>query len=297
MVRSKRALSACIAMVPALVLAVTSLTATAQEAPSSPEQASPAAAPVGQTFSRPSAIMEGAREINVLLPDGYESGDRTYPVVYLLDGGQEQDFPRYAALARQGAADGVIQPVIVIGVASMDRQNELTERSTDRRIIQRWPNHGQSDRFRRFLTEEVKPWVEASYRTSGDDAVLGESAAALFIVETYLKQPTLFDRYLAVSPSLWWDREGLSKAAARLLAAHPAGDRQLLLTIGDEGGQMQSGMNRLVKALNDAPPVGLTWNYTPRHSESHSTVFAASALDFLRQAYPATPAASETPAP
>lgn len=281
-----------------LAIAVTAaaVSACAQETPAQPAPAeadAPAIDPVGQTFSLPSIVMEGPREINVLLPEGYEAGTHAYPVVYLLDGGQAQDFPRYAMLARQGAADGVVRPVIVVGVASQDRQNELTEHARDRRIVQRWPSHGQSDRFRRFLAEEVKPWVEANYRTSGDDAVLGESAAALFIVESFLKQPTLFDRYLAVSPSLWWDREALSKAAAGLLAAHPAGERQLLLTIGDEGGQMQSGMDRLVAALNRAPPAGLSWRYEPRHSETHSTVFAASALDFLRQAYPVT----ETPAP
>lgn len=287
----------------AVVVTVAAVSARAQEAPApSPAQIvgqpasegpARAAEPVGQTFSLPSAVMDGPREINVLLPEGYEAGTDAYPVVYLLDGGQDQDFPRYALLARQGAADGVVRPVIVVGVASQDRQNELTERARDRRIVQRWPSHGQSDRFRRFLAEEVKPWVEARYRTSGDDAVLGESAAALFIVESFLKQPTLFDRYLAVSPSLWWDREALSKASAGLLAAHPAGERQLLLTIGDEGGEMQSGMDRLIQVLTRAAPAGLTWRYEPRHSESHSTVFAASALDFLRQAYPAT----ETPAP
>ena len=240
---------------------------------------------VGETFTVSSAVMEGPRELNVLLPEGYEP-DRAYPVVYLLDGGQAQDFPRYAAQIRQGAADGVIQPVIVVGVASQDRQNELTARARDRRIARHWPNHGQSDRFRRFLAEEVKPWVEARYRTSGDDAVLGESAAALFIVEAFLREPALFDRYLAVSPSLWWDREALSQEAAALLAAHPAGERQLLLTIGDEGGQMQSGMDRLVRALTEAPPEGLSWSYEPRHDLTHSTIFAATALGFMRQAYP-----------
>ncbi len=71
------------------------------------------------------------------------------------------------------------------------------------------------------------------------------------------------------------------------MAAHPAGERQLLLTIGNEGGQMQSGMDRLVTALRNSPPQGLVWNYEPRHSETHSTVFAASAIDFLSRAYPA----------
>lgn len=245
-----------------------------------------ATAQVGQSSTLPSAIMPGGREINVLLPDDYENGDRRYPVVYMLDGGQAQDFPTYAALVRDAIRAGDMQPVIVIGVASQDRQNELTERATDRRIIAQWPNHGQSDRFRRFLTDEVKPWVQDRYRTNGDDVVLGESAAALFIVETFLEQPTLFDRYLAISPSLWWDREALSKRAARLLAAHPPGERQLLLTIGDEGGQMQAGLDRVIVALRRTPPNGLNWRYEPRHDLTHSTIYRAMAPAFLREALP-----------
>lgn len=233
-----------------------------------------------------SAVMGKVRELNVLLPSGYEASQTRYPVIYLLDGGAAQDWPTYSARIQAAMEAGQIAPAILVGIATEDRQNELTARAGDRRIIRQWPNHGQSDRFRRFIETEVKPLIEADYRTNGDDAVIGESAAALFIVEAYLRQPTLFDRYLAVSPSLWWDREALSKEAAALLATHPAGERQLLLTIGDEGGQMQSGMDRLVAALRNKPPQGLVWTYEPRHSETHSTVFSASAIDFLSRAYP-----------
>ncbi len=234
----------------------------------------------------PSEVMGKTRELNVLLPVGYETSAQTYPVIYLLDGGATQDWPTYSARIREAMQAGQVAPAILVGIATEDRQNELTERSTDRSLVREWPNHGQSHRFRHYITTEVKPLIESRYRTSGDDAVIGESAAALFIVESFLRQPELFDRYLAVSPSLWWDREALSKKAAALLATHPAGQRQLLLTIGDEGGQMQSGMDRLVAALRNNPPQGLVWDYKPRHSESHSTVFAASAIDFLARAYP-----------
>lgn len=248
-----------------------------------------AAAAVGESFTIASSVMGMDRELNVLLPTGYaDQPDRVWPVVYLLDGGQAQDFPAYANIAQGLMTDGQMSEVIFVGVASMDRQNELTWRSTDRRIIRQWPSHGQSDRFRRFLELEVKPWVEARYRTSGDDAVMGESAAALFIVETFLNTPDLFDRYLAVSPSMWWDRASLGDDAAALLAQHPAGDRQLLLTIGDEGGEMQEGLDAVVGALTDAPPQGLVWTYQPRHDLTHSTIFAQMGPAFLRQAYPVT---------
>ena len=271
----------------AVIAGVTLLVASGQAtARTSDEAQAIVVAPVGETFALPSPIMAGDREINVLLPDGYGAGSQRYAVVYLLDGGQAQDFPTYAAVIRDAIRAGEMQPVIVVGVASQDRQNELTERATDRQILTRWPSHGQSERFRKFLTDEVKPWVEGRYRTNGDDVVLGESAAALFIVEAFLKQPTLFDRYLAISPSLWWDREALSRRAAGLLAAHPAGERQLLLTIGDEGGQMQSGLDRVLAALGRGAPAGLTWRYEPHHELTHATIYRTAAPIFLREALP-----------
>ncbi|MBN8552316.1 MAG: alpha/beta hydrolase [Caulobacterales bacterium] len=257
-------------------------------------QQEPAARPaqVGDTFTLTSEVMRMDREINVLLPPGYaDQPDRNWPVVYLLDGGQAQDFPAYATIAARLMDEGQLAPVIFVGVASMDRQNELTWRSTDRRIVRQWPNHGQSDRFRRLLEQEVKPWVEARYRTSGDDAVMGESAAALFIVETFLNTPGLFDRYLAVSPSMWWDRGSLGGDAAALLANHAPGERQLLLSIADEGGEMQAGLDALLEALTGAAPAGLTWFYEPRHDLTHATIFAQMGPAFLRQAYPAPEAA------
>lgn len=274
-------------MLRSLALALTLVLATGLSGAHAQATPTPAAAPSDSlAVALPSRVMGKSRELNILLPPGYEVSDARYPVIYLLDGGATQDWPTYSNRIRQAMTEGRVRPAILVGVATEDRQNELTARSTDRRLLRQWPNHGQSERFRRFIAEEVKPLIESRYRTSGDDAVLGESAAALFIVEAFLRQPDLFDRYLAVSPSLWWDRESLSKESTVLLATHPEADKQLLLTIGDEGGQMQSGMDRLVAALRNRPPRGLAWNYEPRHSETHSTVFAASALDFLSRAYP-----------
>ncbi|HRH21146.1 MAG TPA: alpha/beta hydrolase-fold protein [Brevundimonas sp.] len=271
----------------ALSVTMTLVGAVAAQAQS--PQAAPAAT-VGESFTLPSTVMGMERELNVLLPAGYaDQPDRTWPVVYLLDGGQAQDFPVYANIAADLMAAGEMAEVIFVGVASMDRQNELTWRSADRRIIRQWPNHGQSDRFRRFLEQEVKPWVETNYRTGGDDAVLGESAAALFIIETFLSTPDLFDRYLAVSPSMWWDRGNLGADSAALLAGHSAADRQLLLTIADEGGEMQAGLDALLAALATAPPEGLIWSYEPRHDLTHSTIFLQMGPAFLRQAYPPQP--------
>ena len=130
------------------------------------------------------------------------------------------------------------------------------------------------------------PWVEAKYRTNGQDAVIGESLGGLFITETFLKDPTLFDDYIAVSPSLWWDKMKLAKGAAADLAAMPAGKRRLYLTMADEAGLMQKGLNILIKAIETDTPDGLGWTYVERKdSEGHATIYHVAALDAFRAFY------------
>jgi len=254
--------------------------------PASAQTPQPAPIVMGQSYDLPSTVMGGPREINVWLPPGHGEGGRRYPVLYLLDGGQDQDFHHISGLAQLGTVNGTTRDVIVVGVASLDRRNELALRSANPGIVATWPTQGQSARFRRFLAEEVIPFVEGTFATDGTSVLMGESLAGLFVVETMLKEPALFDTYVAVSPSLWWDDGELAGQAATLLAAHPAGARTLMLTIADEGGQMQAAMDVLVAALRSSAPPDLTWTYDPRPDESHATIYHGAAMDAFRALFP-----------
>lgn len=241
---------------------------------------------IGQSYALPSVVMGQPREINVWLPPGHGENGGRYPVLYVLDGGQAQDFHHISGLAQLGTVNGATRDVIVVGVASMDRRNELALPSTNPDIVAQYPTQGHSARFRRFLAEEVIPFVEATFATDGTSALMGESLAGLFVVETALKTPSLFDAYVAVSPSLWWDDGELAGQAATLLTAHPAGPRRLMLSIADEGGEMQSAMDVLVAALRSSAPTDLTWTYDPRPTESHATIYHGASLDAFRRLFP-----------
>jgi predicted alpha/beta superfamily hydrolase len=133
--------------------------------------------------------------------------------------------------------------------------------------------------FRAFLRDELKPMIAARYRTNGHDGVIGESLAGLFIAETWLREPGLFESYAAVSPSLWWDKEALSREAASLIGPRQAGHR-LLLETASEGADMQVPVDRLVAALGGAKG----WCYAPHADLTHATIYHAvspTALQFL----------------
>lgn len=259
----------------------TALAAPAEDAPAVAE--TPIV--IGRSYALPSAIMGQTREINVWLPPGYAESGQTYPVLYVLDGGRDQDFHHISGIAQLGTIVGTTRDVIVVGVASVDRRNELALPTENPELIARYPTQGQSERFRRFVGEEVQPFIEARYRTSGEAALMGESLAGLFVVETFLKEPQMFDAYVAVSPSLWWDGGQLARQAGAHLRDHSNDPRTLILTLGDEGAEMQTPMDVLTANLRDHALPGVQWDFTPRPTESHATIYHGAALDAFRRLY------------
>jgi predicted alpha/beta superfamily hydrolase len=256
--------------------------------------APPAAAdpqPIPIVIGRSHALTTPAgvtHRINIYTPEGYSDGTARYPVVYLLDGGITQDFHHITGLAQLGGTPwGPLQPLIVVGIESVDRRNELTPPTKDPALRKDYPTVGGSAAFRRFLLGQVKPFVEANYRTSPDTALMGESLAGLFVVETLLTAPDSFDRYIAISPSLWWDNQALANgAAARLATFRPQGPRSLWLSLGSEGPEMQAGMDQLVAALKATAPPTLEWRHEPRPAETHGSIYHGTAYDALKALYP-----------
>ncbi len=240
----------------------------------------------GESYAFPSEVYGAARELNVWTPPDYASGAQRYTVLYLLDGGRDQDFPHIAGLAQLASLSQTFGPVIVVGVRSEARQTELTPPPSDARFAREFPNAGGDARFRAFLAREVIPFIESRYRTGERRALMGESLAGLFVVDTFLSEPALFNDYVAVSPSLWWDEQAPSRGAAQSLARTRPSGRRLYLTIANEGGATQSGVDALIAALRGAPAGSVTWKFVDRSaSETHATILHPAALDALRWLY------------
>ena len=241
-----------------------------------------------ETFMIDSRVLGGKRRINVALPPNYAGSRRRFPVLYLLDGGTvQEDFPKITDFVSQMTAAGVLAPMIVIGIEGVDRKHDLTHPATFADDLKLLPTSGGSARYRRFLIDELRPWVQARYRGDGQSGLIGESLAGLFVVETFLREPKAFDAYLAASPSLWWDDQSLSRRAAEALKTGRFRGRRLFLSIGDEGTTMQAGVDRVVAALRNKPPRGLVWRYEPMPGEHHNTIYDPSAKLGLPWLFPA----------
>jgi len=203
---------------------------------------------IGETVTL--EALGAAHDINIVLPINYaEEPDKRWPVVYLLDGGVTQDLMMGAGLQRWNTIWGRSRDAIVVGIETKNRQRELLPPTGDAAERQRWPAAGESAAFRAWIADTVKPMIEARYRHDGTAFLVGESAAGHFVVETWASAPGLFTGYAAISPSLQWDSEALSRSALGAATRPP-----IYLSLADEGGATETGMERLLGALPDSQP-------------------------------------------
>ena len=239
---------------------------------------------IGKELPIDSAILGEARSVSVFLPWSYAEGRERYPVLYLIDGGPEQDFLPVAGFAALAGLSAQYREFIVVGDATLDRRYERTTPSTVPYDLEQIRKNGGADDFRRFITEEVQPLIDSRYRTSPERAVLGESLAGLFIVDTFLRAPESFDAYIAISPSLWWREAELARtASARLESDFPA-DKTLYLASADET-DIIAAIAPLVAALEAHAGPALRWWYEPMPDEHHHTVYHPATLRALRRIF------------
>jgi predicted alpha/beta superfamily hydrolase len=102
----------------------------------------------------------------------------------------------------------------VVGLESSVRVRDFTP--TD--WPQAWVGGGGAAKFRAFLARELIPDVEKAFRTDGFRIVSGHSASGQFALYCLESEPALFQAYIALSPSLDWDRRS-GRPGRRCLSA------------------------------------------------------------------------------
>lgn len=242
-------------------------------APSSP--ATPLA--VGESWTIDSAALGERRRINVYVPAGLPAGT-ALPVMVMPDGGLAEDFLHIAGLLQVGASNGTSRPFLLVGIENTQRRRDLTgptHNAKDRAIA---PQVGGAQAFRSFIRTELLPEVARRYRTTDERAIVGESLAGLFVVETLAEEPDLFSTYIAIDPSLWWDDGRL----ARRLGADPpraAAGKKLYIAASRDAMPSIDGA-ALAAAFTKLP--GTVFRYEQWPDETHATIYHPAALKAFR---------------
>ena len=238
------------------------------------------------------------RVLNIYLPEGYDPHDTTtYPVIYLLDGSANEDFIHIVGLVQYYNFDWINQvpKSIVVGIASVDRERDFTFPTTDRRQKEKFPTMGKSARFIAFVEKELQPYMESTYRTNADKTIIGQSLGGLWVTEVLLTKPTLFNRYIIVSPSLWWDNGSLLTKKSIILTEEFSQQIHVYIGVGKEGVTpteiprvMEVDANLLADKLKGTKSkhVQVFFDYLPE--ENHATIMHQAVSNAFKYLHVAT---------
>ncbi|HEX7069414.1 MAG TPA: alpha/beta hydrolase-fold protein [Rhodothermales bacterium] len=195
-----------------------------------------------------------ARNVFVYLPPGYgDAPDRRYPVLYLHDGQNVFDHRSVGAewrvdeTAERLISEGAVDPFIVVAVSNTPaRIDEYTP--TSARISPNLPmTGGNADAYGRFLVEELKPLIDATYRTIPDapaTSLGGSSLGGLVTLYLGLQYPGTFGNLLVVSPSIWWENQRILRIAHQLPERT---DQRIWLDMGTRESSGAIGEARLLR--------------------------------------------------
>jgi len=203
---------------------------------------------IGETLTVHSNILNEDRVLNIYLPNGYSTDSlKKYPVIYLLDGSVDEDFIHISGLVQFGSFSWIklLPETIVVGISNIDRRRDYTFPTTIKKDKEDFPTTGGSEKFIQFIADELQPLIEHHYLLSDSKTIIGQSLGGLLATEILLKKPELFDRYIIVSPSLWWDNESLLKFSL------PKNNdvKEIFVGVGKEGKVMESDAKALFDKL------------------------------------------------
>ncbi len=213
------------------------------------------------------------RILNIYLPEGYERDSITnYPVIYLLDGSANEDYPHIAGIVQFMNMYELMPRSIVVGIANVNRYRDFTYPSNVAFDIEANPANGGSPEFIAFIEKELQPFIKANYKTDGTRTIIGQSLGGLLATEILLKKPELFDDYIIVSPSLWWDEQRLVNQADSIFQINPELRKRVFVSRGDEGEVMNKVADQLVQSIKQSGNSYLKVYYQPINEENHATI-------------------------
>lgn len=198
---------------------------------------------IGESVTLTSNVLKEDRLLNIYLPHDYGKSDTKYHVIYLLDGSADEDFIHIAGLVQFASFSWIqmIPETIVVGISNVDRKKDFTFPSNNLQDQSEFPTAGHSAKFIQFIEEELQPYISSNYPVSDEKTIIGQSLGGLLAAEIAIKKPTLFNNYIIVSPSTWWDDESI----LQLPPTATTKPVNIYVGVGTEGPTMQTGATKL----------------------------------------------------
>lgn len=178
-----------------------------------------------------SKILGQERKVWIHIPNsngGNKFKDRGhYPVIYLLDG--SENFNTIVSITEHMSESSLCPPMIIIGILHSNRESELTI-GTDKGspgVV------GDGETFMNFVEKELIPYIDATYPTTTYKTFIGHSLGGLTVMNTFLHNPNLFNSYVSLEGSLWWNNEKIVKEAKTILLTQNYKGKTLFMALAN----------------------------------------------------------------
>jgi predicted alpha/beta superfamily hydrolase len=199
-----------------------------------------------------SAKLDRDMVIEVTRPFAPLAAGQKVPAVYVLDGGYE--FAGLEGWLLGGAGGTESADIVTVGYKPADYARRDADLMTGPVSHGGHVEAGRALAFRAFLTEELRPFVEARYAADPGKAVLvGHSYGGSFAALLFADQPAAFSDYVIGSPATRDEPDLL----ARLAAAKAGRERFFVAVGGKEGERMTTDAARVASALKSHPSLSV----------------------------------------
>ncbi len=149
---------------------------------------------VGFKKSIESKVLNENRKLIINLPKDYNTTDKTYPVIYRLDGDLDLFIETVSVINRLIYSEELIPEMIVVMIENTNRNRDMMPTNTG--FFKAEPG---AENFKEFIENELVPYINSTYRTTNEKLICGQSLSAIFTLYYFLTSPDSFDSFIACS--------------------------------------------------------------------------------------------------
>lgn len=269
-----------------LVANLLTILAGAQVAPSKEERQK---VTIGEKFSLASKTLDEERPYWVYLPASYDiTASQHYPVLYLLDGDTHFHSASGVVEFMSSGLNGNYQipELIVVALPNPDanrRTRDLTPSHSktgfDGKESDLMATSGGGPEFLKFIRNELFPEIEKTYRTLPYRVIVGHSFGGLLALDALLEAPKMFQSYIAIDPSLWWDDQILVQRAKREFKRDQGRRGSVYISLANnpdlglgDPNVMEAASRAFAKTLKSAASPGFRTSLQYFEAEDHGSV-------------------------
>ncbi|MEP6674074.1 MAG: alpha/beta hydrolase-fold protein [Ferruginibacter sp.] len=224
------------------------------------------------SFTLTSKILGEQNKVLINLPDDYNKSTEKYPVVYVLDG--EYNFSFTSEAVKTLYQSERMPPCIVVGINSSNRERDFTpagDKNWHPPVEMR--GAGGADKFLDYLEKELVPYVNNNLRTQPYRVIIGHSLGGLLAMYSLSAKPDLFQAYIGLESSLWWNDGAVGKSIMNYFTAHQAYKGKLFWCRVKMPREVWFPINiTLADYFEKKHPRGLEYKYMEIDNETHSTM-------------------------